>query len=85
MSEQEIGVIKHYFDRVGAAVIEITAVGLAVGDQIHIKGHTTDVTTTVASLQFEHTAVQAAKVGDQVGTKVPQRVREHDKVFRVTP
>ena len=84
MSEQEIGVISHYFDNINVAALEITDGELSVGDTIHIKGHTSDFTTTVESMQVEHESVEKAKKGDSIGIKVPEKAREHDKVFLVT-
>lgn len=83
MNEVEIGVIQNYFDKIGVGAIELTAGELSVGDTIHIKGHTTDISTTVDSIQMEHQAVEKAKKGDMIGIKLPERVRRHDKVFRV--
>ncbi|MFC1497969.1 EF-Tu/IF-2/RF-3 family GTPase [Verrucomicrobiota bacterium] len=84
MPEQEIGKIEHFFDQINVAALTITKGKLSVGDTIHIKGHTTDVTTTIESMQIEHGKVDKVKKGDSVGIKVPDKVREHDKVFKVT-
>jgi translation elongation factor EF-1alpha len=84
MGEQEIGRITHYFTHLGVAAIVITGGELKVGDTIHVKGHTSDFTTTVLSMQIEHKEVQAAKVGESIGIKVPEHAREHDQVFLVT-
>ena len=85
MPEIEIGVVKHYFDKIGVAALQINTGTLSVGETIHIKGHTSDVTMTVDSMQIEHDKVTTAKPGDAVGLKVPSKVRDHDKVFKVTP
>ena len=85
MSEQEVGVVTHYFGHLQVAAINLTGGGLAVGDRVHIVGHTTDVSMIVETLQIEHSTVREAKKGESVGTKVPGHVREHDKVFKVTP
>ena len=82
--EIKIGVVAHYFDKIGVAALQMTEGELAVGDTIHIKGHTTDFTTTIESMQIEHEQVQSVKTGDMVGISVGDRVREHDAVFRVT-
>ncbi len=84
MAEQLIGKVTHYFGKAQVAAIEITAGELHVGDTIHIKGHTSDFTQTVDSMQVEHAPVEVAKVGDQIGIKVADHAREHDDVFRVT-
>ncbi|MBN1919576.1 MAG: hypothetical protein JW889_16900 [Verrucomicrobia bacterium] len=83
MGETEIGKITHYFSHLNVAAIAITSGELKVGDTIHIKGHTSDFTTTVRSMQIEHEQVQVAKPGDNIGIKVPEHVREHDVVFLV--
>lgn len=85
MPEIEIGTVTHYFDKINVAAIKIDNGELAVGDTIHIVGHTTDVTLTVESMQIEHNKVEKAVTGQVVGTKVPEKVRQHDRVFKVVP
>ena len=85
MAEQEIGVVTHFFDKISVAIIQIMQGELAVGDTIHIKGHTSDVTTSIASMQIEHTKIEIGKAGDAIGTKIPAKVRPQDKVYKVTP
>lgn len=85
MAEQEIGVVTHYFGHVKVAAIKLTGGDLSIGDTIHIKGHTTDMTTKVTSMQINHVPVQTARVGDAVGVVVPEHAREHDKVYKVIP
>jgi translation elongation factor EF-1alpha len=81
--EEDIGYITHYFSKIGVAVIEITAGSLKVGETIHIKGHTSDFTQPVESLQQEHQSIPEAKKGISVGLKVKDHVREGDRVFKV--
>lgn len=83
MPEQEIGKVTHYFGRIGVAAIEITQGTLAVGDTIHVKGHTSDFTQTVDSIQIEGQMVGTASVGQAVGIKVVEHAREHDVVSKV--
>ncbi len=83
MEEKKIGVITHYFGHVGVGIIKIEAEGLKVGDTLHFKGHSSDFQQTVESMQLEHKDIQEAKLGDQVGVKVNEHVREHDEVFKV--
>ena len=70
MTEIEIGVVRKYFHKISVAAIEITDGGLAVGDTVHIHGHTTDFTATVNSMQVEHASVETAAPGDAVGMVV---------------
>ena len=85
MSETEIGRVTHFFNHLSVAAIEITSGQLKVGDTVHIKGHTSDFTTAVESIQVEHEQVEAVKPGASIGIKVPEHVREHDVVYLVTP
>ena len=51
--EMQVGKITHYFPKIGVAVVEVTAGSIKAGDEIHIKGHTTDFRQKVASIQIE--------------------------------
>lgn len=84
MPEMKVGYVKEYFAKVGVAAIEITEGHLVVGDTIHIKGHTTELTQRVDSIQLEHQSLQRAEPDQLVGVKVRERVRPHDQVFKVT-
>ena len=63
--------------------MRITAGEIKVGDTIHIKGHTTDVTQIIDSIQMEHGSVASARPGDEVGIKVAEIAREHDSVSKI--
>ncbi len=84
MGEELVGTVKDYFGKIGVAAIQLSG-ELKVGDTIRIRGHTTDVTQAVASMQVEKQAVQAAGAGQAIGIKVQERVRPHDQVFKVSP
>lgn len=79
--ENLIGIITHYFPKVSAAVIKLKA-PLTVGDTIKIKGHTTDFTEPVNSIQIDRVPITAAKKGQEIGLLVNSRVRQHDKVYK---
>lgn len=83
MSEQLVGVVTHYFGKAQVAAIKITEGELHVGDTVHFVGHTSDFTQKLDSMQIDRAAVQAAKVGDEVGVQVPEHAREHDQVYKV--
>lgn len=85
MAEDQIGRVTHYFGKAGVAAIQITAGTLAVGDTVRIKGHTSDFTQPVDSMQIDGKPVQQASVGESVGIKVKEHAREHDVVYKVTP
>lgn len=77
-----IGLITHYFPHVQAAVIKLKG-PLAKGDTVKIKGHTTDITQVVSSMQIDRVDIQTAKKGDEIGLQVNSRVRQQDKVYKI--
>lgn len=78
-----IGKVTHYFPKIGVAVIELSDV-LKAGDTIRIVGGLeTDFNQTVESMEVEHEKVEKAKVGDSVGLKVLEKVREGYKVYKI--
>ncbi len=83
MKEEEIGRVTHFFPHIPAAVVELEG-DLAVGDTIHIKGHTTDLTQVVESMQIDKAPVQEGKRGDDIAIKLSEHVRIHDEVYKVT-
>jgi len=83
MPEEEIGKVSDFFAHPVVAGIELTGT-LKVGDQIHIKGHTTDLEFTISSMQINNVNVNEAKAGDAIGVKVSDRVRRGDVVYKVT-
>jgi selenocysteine-specific translation elongation factor len=83
MPEVVIGKVTDFFARPVVAGIELTA-NLKVGDNIHIKGHTTDLELTIDSMQINNANVEQAKAGDNIGIKVSERVRRGDIVYKAT-
>ncbi|MBW2095596.1 MAG: hypothetical protein JRI80_11965 [Deltaproteobacteria bacterium] len=84
MPEEQVAVIVKFFSKPSVAALEITNGVIKVGDVLRYKGHTTDFTEEIKSMEIDNQAVEEAKVGDLVGIKVKERVRENDKVFKVT-
>ena len=82
MEEKEIGRITHYYGHLGVGIVELSD-SLKVGDTIHIKGHSSDFTQNLDSIQIEHASVPEAKSGDIIGIKVASKVHPHDKVYKV--
>ena len=85
MAEELIGRVTHYFGKIGVAAIEITAGSLSVGDTLHFKGHTSDFTHKVDSMQIDSKPVQQALPGQSVGIKLTEHAREHDMVYKLSP
>lgn len=83
-TEEKVGTVMDYFARIGVAAVRLEG-ALRVGDQIRVRGHTTDFVQPVESLQVEHQAVERAEAGSEVALKVGERVRRHDQIFRILP
>ncbi len=81
MAEEKIGEVTHYFDKIGVAIVKLSA-PLAKGDKIRVKGATTDFDQTVESMQVDHSEVESAKSGDELGIKVADKAREGDDVLK---
>jgi hypothetical protein len=81
--EVKIGTITHYFSKVQVAAIELTDGELAVGDTVHIKGHTSDFTQEIDSMQIDRVDVPRAGQGQSVGVRVAEHARVGDEVFKI--
>lgn len=84
MPEEQVGVIVKFFVKPSVAAIEVTGGVIKAGDLLRYKGHTTDFKEEAPALEIDNQRVEEAKPGDLVGIKVSERVRENDKVYRVT-
>ncbi len=78
--EQPIGVVTHYFGGIDVAIIKCNT-AVKVGDTIRFKGATTDFSETIKSMQYDHTPIESAKKGQEIGVKIGDKVREGDEVF----
>jgi len=82
MAEKKIGEITHYFDKIGVAIVKLSA-PLKVGDNIRAKGTTSDFEQTLESMQVDHADVKSAESGQELGIKVSEKAREGDEVLKV--
>ena len=65
------------------ATIRLKSGTLRVGDVIHIRGHTTDFSQKVESLEVNHAPATEVGPNDDFGLKAVEHTREHDIVFKV--
>jgi len=79
--EEAIGIVTHYYSHLGVAVVQMNKGALSIGDTIHIVGHTTDISLTVTSMEYEHQHVNQVVAGQNVGIKITDHAREHDIVY----
>jgi putative protease len=79
--EEEIGEVDHYYSHLHVAGIWVKSGKLKMGDQVHIRGFTTDMQETVTSMQLNHEDIMEAGRGEHIGIPVHGKVRNHDRVF----
>ncbi len=83
MERKKVGEVFHFYGKIGVAAIKLTDSTLAIGDTVQIQGPTTNLEQTVDTLQIEHAEVSRGDVGQEVGMKVRERVREKDFVYKL--
>ena len=84
MPEEKVGVVVKFFAKPSVAAIEVTDGTIGQGDTLRYKGHTTDFTEKVGSIELDNQPIEEAKAGDLVGVKVKERVRENDQIYKIT-
>lgn len=81
LSEVEVGEVTHYWSHLGVAGVHLTS-PVDVGDHIHFLGHTSDFEQDLGSMEIEHHQIRHADAGEDVGIRVAEHTREHDKVYK---
>jgi len=82
MEEKQVGTVDHFFSYIDVMMIKLTD-GLKVGDKIHFKGKTSDLTQDITSMQIDRVPAQEAKAGVLIRVKVDQKVRKDDVVYKI--
>lgn len=80
---EKIGEVTHFFPHVNAAAVKILKNSLKIGDEIYVKGHTTDFKEAVASIQLDHETIQEGTKGQEIGLLVKSRTRIGDNVYKI--
>jgi putative protease len=83
MVEEKIGIVEHFFTNINVAAIKITNGELKIGDTIHFVGAHTDLIHTIDRMEINRIPIEIAKIGDAIGIKVQDKVREHDIVYKI--
>lgn len=81
--ETLVGVVDDFFSHVNAIAFTLRQ-PLAVGDRIHVRGHTTDLLQNVESMQIDHKSIDHGVPGDSVGIQVHAKCRAGDYVYRLS-
>ncbi|MBN2015845.1 hypothetical protein JW766_03350 [Candidatus Dojkabacteria bacterium] len=85
MLGDKIGVVEHYYDKIGVAVIKLEKGKLALDDKIKVADREGKelFEQTVTSMQIDGTDIKVAKKGDDFGMKADQKVKEGYGVYLV--
>ena len=83
MAEEEVGTVVKFFAKPSVAALKITKGSIKKGDILRYKGHTSDFTEEINTMEVDNQPVDEATVGDLIGVKVKERVREKDIVYKV--
>ena len=78
--EKQIGTITHWYDKIGVAVLKLTA-PLSVGDKIRVKRGDEEFEEVVSSLQINHADVTSAKKGTDAAIKLSHKTKEGADVY----
>ncbi|MEM3208549.1 MAG: U32 family peptidase C-terminal domain-containing protein [Candidatus Micrarchaeaceae archaeon] len=76
-----VGKITHYYNKIGVAVVELSA-KIRVGERIIVEGPGVSFEQTVESMQAEHVDIREANPGESIGLKVSSPVKEGYKIYR---
>ena len=79
----KVGEVTHYFPHVNAAAVKVLKNSINVGDEIYLKGHTTDFKEKIESIQLDRSPIREGKKGQEIGLLVSSRVRIGDSVYKV--
>ena len=84
MEKKKIGSVEHYYNRLGVAVVKLTA-PLSAGDKIAVETTTGQrILEQIAdSLQIGHDKIAEAKAGVSVGLTVLQKVHNGNTVYKI--
>lgn len=81
--DKSVGKVIHFYDKLGVAIIDLTAGGLKVGDEVKFKRGEEEFTQKIESLQVDHQTVDSVKKGDSFGVKVNQPTKVGTEVYLV--
>jgi putative protease len=82
MAEKKIGKITHFFDNISVGIIELED-EIKIGDRVKFQGATTDFEQEITSMQYDHSDIESAGKGQEVGIKTDEKVREGDEVYLI--
>ena len=78
-----VGKVKHYYDKIGVAIIEVLA-EINVGDKVRVtRGGEEMFEQEIVSMQVDHQEIKKAVKGDIIGMKTNEAVKEGAEIFKL--
>lgn len=80
--EKPIGVVTHWYDKIGVAVVKLSGT-LKKGDRIRVHRGDSEFEETISSMQFEHEDIASGKKGQSIAIKLSERGKEGAEIYLV--
>lgn len=81
--EKEVGVVTHYYNKAGVAVVKLSD-SLSAGDRVKFKRGEEDLfEQEVSSMQIDYKPIESAKKGQEVAVKVDGAAKEGVRLYAV--
>lgn len=81
--QKQVGKITHYYSDIGVGVVKVAA-AFSKGDNLLIGKNEPYRKQEALSMQLNHQAIEKTRKGQEIGLKVSGKVREGDKVFKLS-
>ncbi len=81
--DKKIGKVVHYYDKIGVAVVKLTA-ALGLGDEVKMVKGDNEFKQKIDSMQMDHKAVNKAKKGEEIAIKVEKETKRGAEVYLVS-
>lgn len=82
MADKQIGRVKHWYDKIGVAVLDLSGT-IKTGDNVKVVKGEEAFEEQIASMQVDHKDVASAKKGDEVAVKFSNKAKEGAAVYKV--
>ena len=81
----QLGKVSNFYNKISVVEFKVESDSFSIGDKLTFIGPTTGyVETIIEDIHTEEGKIEKAEKGTVVSDKVPQKVRENDKVFVIT-
>jgi len=80
----QLGKVSNFYNKIGVAEFKVETQSFSIGDKLAFEGPTTGyVETIIEEIHTDKGKTETAEKNTLVSVKVPEKVRENDKVFLI--